>query len=102
MKAAEAVMDWKAQVLEELIYERVRLHVDLLSLIDFERELGESIGRAVRELGSVEPDPELLTRRFVDAAWRRIEAEWEQERQRDEDGTCPLCTGAFECPPPPA
>ena len=89
-------MEWKQQVLEELIYERVRLHVDLISLIDFERELEESIGRALRELRSDESDAESLTRRFVEAAWRRVEAEWEAERKREDDG-CPLCTTALDC-----
>jgi hypothetical protein len=92
-------MEWKQQVLEELIYERVRLHVDLMSLIDFERELEESIGRALRELRSDESDAESLTRRFVEAAWRRVEAEWEEERKREEDA-CPLCTPALDCSVP--
>ena len=41
-------MEWETRLLEELVYERVRLHVDLLELIDFEKDLSQSITRALR------------------------------------------------------
>jgi hypothetical protein len=92
-------MDWKTIVLEELIYERIRVHVDLLELLDFERDLNESIGRAMREVGGAGDDAEALARQYLDRAWRRVEEEWRSEREAD-DEECPLCAGPFECPPP--
>ena len=89
-------MDMNAKLLEELIYERVRLHVDLLELIDFERELNDSIERAMRQCGIDEPRDDDLGRRYLDLAWQRLEAEWRQERTREDE--CPLCEGPFQCP----
>ncbi|HUS64748.1 MAG TPA: hypothetical protein VMZ28_09415 [Kofleriaceae bacterium] len=89
-------MDLNARLLEELIYERVRVHVDLLELIDFQRELEDSIARAMRSCGmDGRHDPE-LSKRYLDLAWRRIEAEWREERSRDEE--CPLCESPYQCP----
>ena len=90
-------MDLHSKLLEELIYERVRLHVDLLELIDFERDLNDSIDRAMKACGVAEPQAGELGRRYLDLAWRRIETEWEQERRRGPD--CPLCEGPYQCPP---
>lgn len=89
-------MDLNARLLEELIYERVRLHVDLLELIDFQRELEDSIARAMRSCGgNGQHDPE-LGKRYLDLAWKRIEAEWREERSRDQE--CPLCETPYQCP----
>jgi hypothetical protein len=38
-----------------------------------------------------------MTRRYVEAAWRRIETEWDEERERDDD--CPVCAEQRYCSP---
>lgn len=87
-------MEWNTRVLQDLVYERVRYHVDLLSLVDFERGLGESIDRALEAEGATESDGDRMSRGLLDEAWRRLEAEWREVR----DAECPLCSGPYECP----
>jgi len=87
-------MEWQNRLLEELIYERLRLHVDLIDLIDFERDLCESIARAMRTTGTDPAERSALTRRYVDRAWRRLEIEWTRERA-GEQLDCPRCDGGF-------
>ena len=89
-------MDLNARLLEELIYERVRLHVDLLELIDFQRELEDSIAGAGRACGGGGQHEPGLAARYLDHAWRRVEAEWRAERSRDEE--CTLCQPPYQCP----
>ena len=89
-------MDWNQRVLEELIYERVRVHLDLAELLDFERDLDESIGRALRQAGLPPAEARALTRRHITAALRRIE---EDGRRAGEADGCPLCAAPLECPP---
>lgn len=92
-------MEWHTKLLEELVYERVRLHVDLLELVDFERDLDESIGRAMRECGIEDARAPEVARTYVALAWRRIEQEWTSGRASDWRD-CPLCEAPFECPRP--
>ena len=89
-------MDWNQRVLEELIYERVRVHLDLAELLDFERDLDESIGRALRQAGLPIAEARELTRRHIAAALRRIEEDGDRAGEGDD---CPLCAAPFECPP---
>lgn len=89
-------MDMHSKLLEELIYERVRLHVDLCELLDFERDLNESITRAMKASGIADPQVSDLGRRYLEQAWHRIEVEWERERAMGDD--CPLCAGPYQCP----
>ncbi len=91
-------MHWNSRVMQDLVYARVRCHVDLLSLVDLEIELGESIERALQESGELEEGADLMSRRLLDEAWRRLEAEWRETRDMD----CPLCSGPYECPAPVA
>ena len=90
-------MDWQSRLLEELVYERVRLHVDLLDLIDFEKDLSESIARALRASGTDPNQEDRLARRYVERAWKRLEEEWTRQRS-SEWADCPLCEAPFECP----
>lgn len=90
-------MEWQSRLLEELIYERVRLHVDLVDLIDFERDLCQSITRALRASGTHPSEEDALARRYVQKAWHRLEEEWARERAR-ESMDCPLCEAPIECP----
>ena len=88
---ADAVDAWA-----EYQFARVKLHVDLCELLDFERDLNDGIGRAMRACGVDETDSRNLGRRYVEAAWRRIEEEWERERSAPDD--CPMCQVPFHCP----
>lgn len=93
-------MEWRHRLLEELVYERVRLHVNLAELIEFERDLGESIARALKACGREGLEQQELARRHLDRAWQRLEEEWEAERRRDSEwAECPLCEAPYDCPP---
>jgi thioesterase domain-containing protein len=94
---ADAASRWERALLEELIYERVRLNVDLLELADFERELAASIEQALAACGARE-DRDRLAREHLDRAWTRLERDWSTAREAPDDPLqCPLCgdlTGA--------
>ena len=77
--APEDLMNMEQRILEELIYERVRASVNLCQLVIFEQDLDKSIQRA---LGNDDPTGSALTRRYVAAAWRRLEKEWHDMRER--------------------
>jgi hypothetical protein len=94
----EGSMDWNTRVLQDLVYDRVRCHVDLLSLVELERELADSIERALDKTGTADPEPDRMSRGLLDQAWRRLEQEWREVREAE----CPLCSGPYECPPPVA
>ena len=92
-------MEWQHRLLEELIYERVKVHVDFLDLIDFERDLCDSIARVLQASGTEPGKEEAVARELVDQAWRRLEEEWRRERSAS-SLLCPLCESPFECPGP--
>ncbi len=77
-------------LLEELIYERVRLSVDLLELVEFERQLSEGIEGALASRGSARERRE-LARGYVERAWERLEREWARAREGPDALQCPLC-----------
>jgi hypothetical protein len=82
---------WQGALLEELIYERVRLNVDLLELVDFERDLAESIERALAACGAAE-DRDRLASDYLERAWARLERDWRAARDDDDHPLqCPLC-----------
>jgi hypothetical protein len=68
------------RILEELIYERVRLSVNLCQLVIFEQDLEKSIHRAMSARAGGLQEQEALAREYIDKAWRRVQAEWEQLR----------------------
>lgn len=100
-----------AKLLEELIYERVRAHVDLLELGLFEADLDLSIRRVLADLDrstaaeNAEPDAEeppsaVLATSLIDRAWTRVVSEWESRQAgelddlddgHDLDDECPIC-----------
>ncbi len=89
--------DWQSALLEELIYERVRLNVDLLELVDFERELAASIERALAACGA-RKDRDRLAKEHLERAWARVEREWRDAREvADDPLQCPLC-GDLQAP----
>jgi hypothetical protein len=87
-------MDSNTRVLQDLVYERIRDHIDLVSLVDLERELAEIIERARRKDGEAAADAAAVSRRLFDEAWQRLEAEWRHVR----DSECPLCAELDERP----
>ena len=95
----EGGMEWQHRLLEELVYERVKLHVDFLDLIDFEHDLCDSIARVLQASGTEPGQEETVARELVDQAWRRLEQEWRRERAAS-SLLCPLCEAPFECPSP--
>jgi hypothetical protein len=92
-----------ARLLEELIYERVRAHVDLLELGLFEADLDLSIRRLLADLdrstdpGNAEldiddPPSAVLATALIDRAWMRVVAEWQSRQTGDiGDDNCPVC-----------
>jgi hypothetical protein len=62
-------------VLEELIYERVRASVDLVELLLFEQDLEASISRALSACAAGPDDRRRLAARYIEVAWRRVEAD---------------------------
>lgn len=81
-------MDWNTRVLHDLVYERVRNHVDLVSLVELEHEIAEYVERALaRGGGSTPGEEDAASRRLLDEAWERVESEWRRMREAD----CPLC-----------
>jgi hypothetical protein len=91
-------VDWNTRVLQDLVYERVRYHVDLLALVELQRELADSVERALETGDAPESDADRVSRGLLDEAWRRLEEEWRELR----DAECPLCAGPYQCSAPVA
>lgn len=83
-------MEWNTRVLQDLIYERVRDHVDLVSLAELERDLADSIEQALGSGGGATSDARGLGKALLDEAWRRVERDWREMREAD----CALCVEA--------
>ncbi len=66
----DATIDRK--ILEELIYERVRLAVDLCELVTFEEDLSASIERALEQCAESPRERADMTLRFLERAWERL------------------------------
>ncbi len=81
-------MDWNRHVLRDLVYERVRQYVDLISVVELEREIADSVERALASDDSEGIEADALSRELLDDAWRRLEAEWNVLRNAE----CALCS----------
>ncbi len=68
------------RILQELIYERVRVSVNLCQLVIFERDLDTSIERAMVACDMPKRECDKLAREYVEAAWQRVEREWHRLR----------------------
>jgi len=73
------------RILEELIYERVRVSVNLCQLVIFEQDLDKSIQRALSKCGTTSDERESMARTYIEAAWRRVEREWKDLRDNIND-----------------
>lgn len=75
------------RILEELIYERVRVSVDMCALIEFEQDLAASIERALRQCGQSAAERSDLAMTFLQRAWQRVGEEVLGELAASELGT---------------
>jgi hypothetical protein len=71
--AASARLERK--ILEELIYERVRVAVDMCRLMEFELDLASSIERALSACAESPSERSDLTLDFIQRAWERVTEE---------------------------
>jgi hypothetical protein len=81
-------------LLEELIYERVRRHLDMLELGWFEADLDAAIQRVSAQLeAEAEADAapaSVVAAALIDRAWKRVEEEWRDHRGTIKDD-CYVC-----------
>jgi hypothetical protein len=63
------------KILEELVYERVRVSVDLVKLLEFELDLSSSIERALAACARSPAERSDLSLDFVQRAWERLTEE---------------------------
>src|SRR5262245_51449717 len=67
------------KILEELVYERVRLSFDMVELAAFEADLMASIDRALASCASSTDERNDLALRYLQKAWERLSQEVESE-----------------------
>ncbi len=63
------------KILEELIYERVRVTVDMCALVEFELDLAASIDRALHACAASPTERSDLALDYVQRAWDRLTEE---------------------------
>lgn len=83
-----------AQLLaEELITEMVRRQIDVIGLLELERDVFESVGGIADEMGaSAQSIPAAaLAATLIDQAFRKVEAEWRQQRGLCSTEECVCC-----------
>jgi hypothetical protein len=83
-----------AQLLaEELVTEMVRRHVDVIGLLELEREVFESVGAIAGDLGASEHTvpAATLAATLVEQAFRKVEAEWREQRSVCATDECVCC-----------
>jgi hypothetical protein len=80
-------MDWQTNLLQDLIYDRVRQHVDLVSLAELEHEIADSIERELPAERVAFGEADSASRQLLDDAWERLQREWQQVRGAE----CPMC-----------
>jgi hypothetical protein len=67
------------RILEELVYERVRLSFDMVELAAFEADLMASIDRALSSCASSTDERNALALQYLQSAWERLSQEVEAE-----------------------
>lgn len=78
---------------EELVVDLVRRKIDVLGLLELEREVLEALGGTAPAPGvdtHVTP-MSVLAAALMDEAFRRVEAEWREGRTLAENGDCVCC-----------
>lgn len=83
-----------AQLLaEELVTEMVRQHIDVIGLIELERDVIDAVGGIADGMGAgAESIPAAaLAASLIDQAFRKVEAEWRRERAVCATDECVCC-----------
>jgi hypothetical protein len=75
MADEEAQVSLDHRILEELVYERLRLALDMCALVDFEEDLSASIDRALRRCARDPVERSDLSMEMLHAAWDRLGCE---------------------------
>jgi hypothetical protein len=90
-----------ALLIEELVYERVRLDADLLRMRDLDLELAAGVKRALDGVRGTPAELARLMDRSIERACIRVAAELVEEREAPSPtDDCPLCERPLACPPP--
>jgi hypothetical protein len=78
---------------EELVVDLVRRKIDVIGLLELEREVLEALGGTAPEAGDASHVTPLsvLATALIDQAFRRVEAEWREGRRLAENGDCVCC-----------
>jgi hypothetical protein len=78
---------------EELVTEMVRRYVDVIGLLELEREVYESVGAIADDMGASEHTipAAALAATLVDQAFRKVEAEWREQRNLCSTEECVCC-----------
>lgn len=78
---------------EELVTDLVRRHVDVIGLIELEREVGGAVGGIAHELGAGRDTvpAAALAAHLLDLAWTKVEAEWREQRRLADSDECLCC-----------
>jgi hypothetical protein len=63
----------------------VRLSINLCQLVIFEQDLDKSIERAMNSGGGNSEERASLSRKYIDKAWQRVQAEWQRLRDDHAD-----------------
>jgi hypothetical protein len=67
-------------LVEELVYQQMIAHYDLVELAMFECELTASIAEALRRAGEAPAAPEVVAAGLVERAWERVGMRWRELR----------------------
>lgn len=77
------------KILEELIYEKVRLSLDMCALLEFEADLAASIERALAQCARSPAERSDLAMSYLTTAWERLGDEVMTELAEAELGSEP-------------
>lgn len=83
-----------AQLLaEELITEMVRRQFDVIGLLELERDVIESVGGIAQNMGAGDQSipTAALAATLIDQAFRKVEAEWREQRRLCGTDECVCC-----------
>ncbi len=81
---------------EELVTDLVRRSVDVISLLELERDVAEAVSGIAEEMGAVAGAAGVvpaaaLAAVLIDQAFRKVEAEWRLQRTLCEGDECIAC-----------
>jgi hypothetical protein len=83
-----------AQLLaEELVTEMVRKQIDVVGLLELERDVIEAVSAIGEEVGAAKATipAAALAAHLVDQAFRKVEAEWRMQRSLCDSDECVCC-----------